>query len=86
MQADYELQADEEGELVPKKASSFVVSSGFDKNVQVFSADDWAHCKTLQGHSGPVFSVDVTGDARWIVSGGKDRTVKLWAREDGLGI
>ncbi|KAF1932465.1 U4/U6 small nuclear ribonucleo protein Prp4 [Didymella exigua CBS 183.55] len=80
------LQHNEAGELVPKKASTFVVSSGFDKNVQVFSADDWAHCKTLQGHSGPVFSADVTSDAAWIVSGGKDRTVKLWSREDNEGI
>ncbi|KAJ4982540.1 u4 u6 small nuclear ribonucleoprotein prp4 [Stagonosporopsis vannaccii] len=80
------LQTNDDGELVPKKASTFVVSSGFDKNVHIFSADDWAHCKTLQGHSGPVFSVDVSGDAAWIVSGGKDRTVKLWARDDGEGI
>jgi U4/U6 small nuclear ribonucleoprotein PRP4 len=80
------LQQNEEGELIPKKASTFVVSSGFDKNVQIFSADDWAHCKTLQGHSGPVFSADVTSDAAWIVSGGKDRTVKLWSRDDNEGI
>lgn len=80
------LQKNAEGELVPKKASTFVISSGFDKNIQVFSADDWAHIKTLQGHSGPVFSTDVTSDAAWIVSGGKDRTVKLWARDDNEGI
>lgn len=80
------LQEDDDGELIPKKASTFVVSSGFDKNIQIFSADDWAHCKTLQGHSGPVFSTDVTSDASWIVSGGKDRTVKLWARDDNEGI
>ncbi|KAH6637862.1 U4/U6 small nuclear ribonucleoprotein-like protein Prp4 [Boeremia exigua] len=80
------LQKNPDGEPLPKKASTFVVSAGFDKNVQVFSADDWALCKTLQGHAGPVFSADVTRDAKWIVSGGKDRTVKLWAREDGRGI
>jgi U4/U6 small nuclear ribonucleoprotein PRP4 len=80
------LSTSPDGDLVPKKASTFVVSSGFDKNVHVFSADDWAHCATLQGHAGPVFSADVSRDARWIVSGGKDRTVKLWAREDNAGI
>ncbi|KAI4957669.1 hypothetical protein J4E86_004808 [Alternaria arbusti] len=80
------LQENSEGEVIPKKASTFVISSGFDKNVQIFSADDWAHCKTLQGHSGPVFSTDVTSDASWIISGGKDRTVKLWARDDNGGI
>lgn len=81
-----QLQTNSDGELVPKKASTFVISSGFDKNVQIFSADDWAHCKTLQGHSGPVFSTDVTSDGAWIVSGGKDRTIKLWSRDDNEGI
>jgi U4/U6 small nuclear ribonucleoprotein PRP4 len=80
------MQENDEGELTPKKASTFVISSGFDKNIQIFSADDWAHCKTLQGHSGPVLSTDVTSDAAWIVSGGKDRTIKLWSREENEGI
>jgi U4/U6 small nuclear ribonucleoprotein PRP4 len=80
------LQNNADGDPVPKKASTFVISSGFDKNIQVFSADDWAHCKTLQGHSQAVLSTDVASDARWIVSGGRDRTVKLWARDDQEGI
>ncbi|KAF2662869.1 WD40 repeat-like protein [Lophiostoma macrostomum CBS 122681] len=80
------LREDADGELIPKKASTLVVSSGFDKNIQIFSADDWALCKTLRGHSGAVLSTDISGDAAWIVSGGKDRTVKLWAREDQEGI
>ncbi|KAF1959439.1 U4/U6 small nuclear ribonucleo protein-like protein Prp4 [Byssothecium circinans] len=80
------LQENETGEPLPKKASTLVVSSGFDKNIQVFSADDWAHCKMLQGHSQAVLSTDVSSDASWIVSGGKDRTVKLWARDDQEGI
>ncbi|KAF2634668.1 WD40 repeat-like protein [Massarina eburnea CBS 473.64] len=80
------LQEDENGEPLPKKASTFVLSSGFDKNIKVFSADDWALCKTLQGHSQAVLSTDMTSDATWIVSGGKDRTVKLWARDDQEGI
>ncbi|KAF2750669.1 WD40 repeat-like protein [Sporormia fimetaria CBS 119925] len=80
------LQVDEEGELVPKKASTVVVSCGFDKSIQVFSADDWSLCKTLKGHAGAVLSTDISSDAAWIVSGGKDRTVKLWARDDQEGI
>jgi U4/U6 small nuclear ribonucleoprotein PRP4 len=80
------LGQDAEGGLIPKKASTLVVSSGFDKNIQVFSADDWALCKTLKGHAGPVLSTDVSKDMSWIVSGGKDRTVKLWARDDQEGI
>lgn len=73
-------------ELSPRKAGTFFVSSGFDKNVNIFSSDDWVLCKSLSGHSGNVLSVDVTSDAKWIVSSGFDRTVKLWARDDMEGL
>ena len=75
-----------ERETRPRKSGTFFVSSGFDKNVNVFSADDWALAKTLSGHSGNVTSVDVAADSRWIVSSGQDRTVKLWGCDDGQGI
>lgn len=74
------------GALEPKKSGTFVVSSGFDKAVNVFSADDWALCKSLTGHDGTVLATDVTSEGKWIVSCGRDRTVKLWGREDGEGI
>jgi U4/U6 small nuclear ribonucleoprotein PRP4 len=79
-------RANEKGELQPKKSGTFVVSSGFDKSVNIYSADDWALVKSLTGHSGNVLSVDVSKDARWIASSGHDRTVKLWARDDGEGL
>lgn len=65
----------------PKKSGTFFVSSGFDKNVNIFSADDWSLVKTLSGHSGNVLSTDVSDDAKWIASCGHDRTVKLWGVE-----
>ena len=74
---------DEKGAAVPKKSGTFFVSSGFDKNVKIFSADDWTLVQTLSGHTGPVSSVDYSKDGKWIVSGGHDRTVKLWGRNDG---
>lgn len=73
---------DEKGSPQPKKSGSFFVSSGFDKNVRIFSADDWSLVQTLSGHTGPVASVDYSRDGKWIVSGGHDRTVKLWGRND----
>jgi U4/U6 small nuclear ribonucleoprotein PRP4 len=73
-------------EKQPRKAGTFFVSGGFDKNVNIYSADDWALAKQLKGHSGNVLSVDVSSDAKWIASGGHDRTVKLWGRDDGEGI
>ncbi|KAH7124056.1 WD40-repeat-containing domain protein [Dendryphion nanum] len=80
------LRKNEDGEVIPKKASTLVVSSGFDQSIRIFSADDWALTKTLKGHAGAVLSTDISQNAAWIVSGGKDRTVKLWAREDQEGI
>lgn len=73
---------DHEGTRTPKKSVTFFVSSGFDKNVNIFSADDWVLIQSLSGHTGNVHSVDVSRDAKWIVSGGYDRTVKLWGRND----
>jgi U4/U6 small nuclear ribonucleoprotein PRP4 len=67
--------------IQPKKSGTFFVSSGFDKNVNIFSADDWSLVKTLSGHSGNVLSTDISGDAQWIASCGHDRTVKLWGIE-----
>lgn len=73
-------------EFQPKTAGTFFVSSGFDKSLKVFSADDWVLCKTLTGHSSNVLSTDVTADGRWIASSGHDRTVKLWTREGDVTI
>lgn len=78
--------SEEESEAQPKKSGTFFVSSGFDKTVNIFSADDWALCKSLTGHDNTVLSCDVTSDAKWIASCSRDRTVKLWARDDEQGI
>ncbi|KAM3532414.1 hypothetical protein MY4038_004082 [Beauveria bassiana] len=74
---------DDKGVQIPKKTGTFVVSAGFDRNVKIFSADDWSLIQTLSGHTGPVTSADYSRDGKWIVSGGHDRTVKLWGRNDG---
>jgi U4/U6 small nuclear ribonucleoprotein PRP4 len=83
---DVKMENGVKQEVTPRKAGTFFVSSGFDKNVNIFSADDWSLAKTLSGHSGNVLSVDVSQDARWIASSGHDRTVKLWGRDDGKGV
>ncbi|RMZ07957.1 hypothetical protein D0864_01883 [Hortaea werneckii] len=70
----------------PKKSGTFLVTTGFDKAVNIFSADDWTLCKSLTGHDGTVLAADVAADSRWVASCGRDRTVKLWGRDDGMGI
>ena len=73
-------------QLRPKKSGCFFVSGGFDKEINIFSADDWAKVKTLSGHSGNVLGVDVDRSGRWIASCGHDRTVKLWGMDDGEAV
>jgi U4/U6 small nuclear ribonucleoprotein PRP4 len=73
---------DEKGAQIHKKSGTFFVTSGFDHKVNIFSADDWTLIQSLSGHTGPVASVDVSRDGKWIVSGGHDRTIKLWGRND----
>ncbi|QIW97088.1 hypothetical protein AMS68_002606 [Peltaster fructicola] len=68
--------------FTPKKAGTFVVTAGFDKKVNIFSADDWAICKSLTGHDNTVLAVDTTSTGNFLASCGRDRTVKLWARDD----
>lgn len=69
------------GLLQPRKSGTFFATSGFDKNINIFSADDWSLVKSLSGHSGNVLSVDISDDAQWIASSSHDRTVKLWGIE-----
>jgi U4/U6 small nuclear ribonucleoprotein PRP4 len=79
-------EQDDKGNRLPKKSGTFFVSAGFDHKVNVFSADDWTVISSLSGHTGPVASVDVSRDGKWIVSGGHDRTVKLWGRNDAEAV
>jgi U4/U6 small nuclear ribonucleoprotein PRP4 len=78
--------SDDRGNPLPKKAGTFFVSAGFDRQIKIFSADDWTQVQTLSGHTSPVTCVDVSADARWIVSGSHDRTLKLWGRADGSAL
>ncbi|KAK4217655.1 WD40-repeat-containing domain protein [Rhypophila decipiens] len=56
---------DEKGMQLPKKSSTFLVSSGFDEKVNIFSADDWSLVQSLSAHTGPVASVDVSRDGKY---------------------
>ncbi|KAK3086974.1 hypothetical protein LTR53_019945, partial [Teratosphaeriaceae sp. CCFEE 6253] len=57
---DSDAETPATSERLPKKAGTFLVTAGFDKAVNVFSADDWALCKSLTGHDGTVLATDVT--------------------------
>ena len=42
----------------------------------------WQVC-TLEGHSGAVYSVAFSSDGKRVVSGSKDRLVRIWNAETG---
>ncbi|KWU46190.1 U4/U6 snRNP-specific spliceosomal protein [Rhodotorula sp. JG-1b] len=64
-------------------SGSFLVSSGFDGYVKVWSADDWQLVRTLSNDkSGKVMSVDVSSDARFIASAQYDRNFRLFSHPD----
>ncbi|POY71785.1 hypothetical protein BMF94_5146 [Rhodotorula taiwanensis] len=64
-------------------SGSFLVSSGFDGFVKVWSADDWQQVRALSNdQSGKVMSVDVSSDARFIASAQFDRNFRLFSHPD----
>lgn len=71
-------QAMTNGHSQPMLSGLYLVSSSYDGEIKFWSGDDWQLEKTLVGHDGKVMSVDLSGDGQWVVSGGWDRTFKIW--------
>ncbi|CCF56337.1 hypothetical protein KAFR_0B00370 [Kazachstania africana CBS 2517] len=61
-----------------KQDSKCLVSCSYDKKINIYSSDNWLKVKTLEGHSHNILSVDMTNNAKALISGGWDRSVKLW--------
>lgn len=81
--ASDKLAASFRTELDVPTSSTFLVSSGYDGTLKIWSADNWINVKVLKGHSDhKVMSCDVNGSGDRIVSSGWDKTVKVWSTED----
>lgn len=58
----------------------YLVTGSFDHTVKVWSGRDWAPMRTLIGHEDKVTCIDISPNSGYFVSGGRDRTFKIWAR------
>jgi microtubule-associated protein-like 6 len=47
----------------------------------LYQFGDTALIKTVKGHSGPLTAMDVNASKKWLVSGGKDGTVRVWSAD-----
>lgn len=68
---------DASGEFLDTNGS-YLITSSFDGNISIWSADNWTKMKTLQGHTDKVMSCDINGEGTSIATCGWDRTVRLW--------
>ncbi|GAA5910966.1 hypothetical protein JCM6882_006732 [Rhodosporidiobolus microsporus] len=76
-----DVKMEVEGEKADFPVSgSFLVSSGFDGFVKVWSADDWQQVRALSNdQQGKVMAVDVSSDARFIAAGEYGKSFKLYS-------
>lgn len=59
----------------------YLVSSGYDGTVKIWSADEWQLAKTLSTDAGKVMTVDMSPGGAFIASGSWNRSIQLYACE-----
>ena len=70
-------------DLCYSKSGEMLLTSSFDGTIKVWGYRDHQLLRSLSGHLGKVMSCDFSPlDEKHIVSGGFDRTIKLWAHKE----
>ncbi|ODQ80607.1 hypothetical protein BABINDRAFT_7319 [Babjeviella inositovora NRRL Y-12698] len=73
----------QKGDIELETSGTYLVSSGYDGDVNVYTADNYTKVKTLKGHlDNKVMSCDVSDNGQWIVSSAWDKSVKLWGGDN----
>ena len=57
---------------------AYALSSSWDKTLRLWELSTGNTTRTFVGHTNDVLSVSFSADNRQIVSGSRDRTIKLW--------
>ena len=57
---------------------AYALSASWDKSLRLWELSSGASTRTFTGHTNDVLSVSFSADNRQIVSGSRDRTIKLW--------
>lgn len=57
---------------------AYALSSSWDKSLRLWELSSGNTTRTFVGHTNDVLSVSFSADNRQIVSGSRDRTIKLW--------
>ncbi|QRV88655.1 U4/U6 small nuclear ribonucleoprotein Prp4 [Ceratobasidium sp. AG-Ba] len=75
------FEASKSGGTLPV-SGLFLVSSGYDGMVKVWSADDWQLVKALSADAGKVMSASIAPHGELIASGSWNRSYQLFSMED----
>ena len=60
----------------------YVAAADFQGVIHVFRVPDMQQVASLSGHDGSVFALAVSSDSRYVFSGGKDQTLRIWNLAD----
>ena len=55
-----------------------MVTNGDDGDIIVWNLKIGIYIKTLEGHKDSVFSICITSDNQYIISGSLDNTIRIW--------
>src|ERR1700687_3716232 len=60
-----------------------VVTAGADAHITIWTQGKPEPDKVLDGHSGPIAGLAVSGDGKWLASAAWDHSVRLWLLSGG---
>jgi WD40 repeat protein len=60
-----------------------IVSASWDGTLKIWDAKKHKEIRTIVGHKGKIRTVAVSSDSKHIISGGKDKIMRLWCFHTG---